>query len=214
VKDVAARASPCPSSSAGALGRSEQRLSIGDQIGLKNTHGTERRHDRCRAPRRYSKPDGVRKGKRATVGRPNRLLGKTMSWMVFWNVATGSAGAVKTQTFKSNNSLDKRTQLADTIRAKHPDRVPVVVEKSDEDKSDLTAITKRKKYLLPGALTMTEFLVVIRKRLGPLTGKQALFVFVNGVAVKGTADFSEMYKHHKDEDGFLYVTYCAESTFG
>ncbi len=54
---------------------------------------------------------------------------------------------------------------------------------------------------------------VIRKRI-KLTPEKAIFIFVNNVLPPNPALMSTIYEEQKDEDGFLYVTYNGESTFG
>lgn len=86
----------------------------------------------------------------------------------------------------------------------------MIVEKAA--KSDIPDIDK-KKYLVPGDLTVGQFVYVIRKRID-LTAEKAIFVFVNNVLPPTAALMSSIYKEHKDEDGFLYITYTGENTFG
>jgi GABA(A) receptor-associated protein len=69
------------------------------------------------------------------------------------------------------------------------------------------------KYLVPRDLTVAQFMYVIRKRIKLDTDK-ALFVFVNHTIPQSSALLSDVYESHKDEDGFLYVTYSGEQTFG
>ena len=68
---------------------------------------------------------------------------------------------------------EKRRAEAERIRAKYPDRVPVICEKAD--RSDVPDIDK-KKYLVPADLTVGQFQYVIRKRI-KLAPEKALFVF-------------------------------------
>jgi len=116
----------------------------------------------------------------------------------------------KTQRFKEQHPFEKRCGEAGRIRVKYPDRIPVIAEKAD--KTDIPDIDK-KKYLVPGDLTMGQFVYVIRKRI-KLPADQAIFIFVNNTLPPAAALMSQVYKEHKDEDGFLYVTYSGESTFG
>lgn len=44
--------------------------------------------------------------------------------------------------------------------------------------------------------------------------KQAIFIFVDEVLPPTAALMSSIYEEHKDEDGFLYITYSGENTFG
>lgn len=58
-----------------------------------------------------------------------------------------------------------------------------------------------------------QFVYVIRKRI-KLSAEKALFVFVNGVLPPTAALLSTIYDEHADPDGFLYVTFSGENTFG
>ncbi|KAI8474820.1 MAG: autophagy protein Atg8 ubiquitin like-domain-containing protein [Monoraphidium minutum] len=112
--------------------------------------------------------------------------------------------------FKQEHSLEKRQAEAARIRDKYPDRIPVIVEKAE--KSDIPDIDK-KKFLVPADLTVGQFVYVIRKRI-KLSPEKAIFVFVKNVLPPTAALMSSVYEDHKDEDGFLYITYSGENTFG
>jgi hypothetical protein len=77
------------------------------------------------------------------------------------------------------------------------------------EKSDIATIDK-KKYLVPADLTVGQFVYVIRKRI-KLSPEKAIFIFVDEVLPPTAALMSSIYEEHKDEDGFLYITYVASS---
>lgn len=112
--------------------------------------------------------------------------------------------------FKEEHSLDKRREVADRIRAKYPDRIPVIVEKAP--KSDAPDIDK-KKFLVPADITVGKFVYEIRKHM-KLSPEKAIFLFVNNVLPPTAELMSHIYAKYKDEDGFLYITYSGENTFG
>jgi GABA(A) receptor-associated protein len=105
---------------------------------------------------------------------------------------------------------EKRKSEAERIRAKYPDRVPVICEKAD--RSDIPDIDK-KKYLVPADLTVGQFHYVIRKRI-KLAPEKALFLFCSNSIPPNASLMSTVYEEQKDEDGFLYIQYSGESTFG
>lgn len=113
-------------------------------------------------------------------------------------------------TFKGEHPLEKRKAEAGRIKEKYPDRIPVIVEKAE--KSDIPDIDK-KKYLVPSDLTVGQFVYVIRKRI-KLSPEKAIFIFVKNVLPPTAALMSSIYDDHKDEDGFLYIQYSGENTFG
>jgi GABA(A) receptor-associated protein len=105
---------------------------------------------------------------------------------------------------------EKRKEVADRIKSKYPDRIPVIVEKAP--KSDAPDIDK-KKYLVPADITVGKFVFEIRKHM-KLSPEKAIFLFVNNT-LPPTADLiANIYERYKDEDGFLYITYSGENTFG
>jgi len=116
----------------------------------------------------------------------------------------------KTSNFKNKNSFDKRKSDTERIRREYPDRIPIICEKAD--KSDIAEIDK-KKYLVPGDLTIGQFIYVIRKRI-QLNPQKALFIFVNNILPSTTSLMSTVHEEYKDPDGFLYINYSSENTFG
>ncbi|CAF1839007.1 unnamed protein product [Brassica oleracea var. botrytis] len=112
--------------------------------------------------------------------------------------------------FKSEHPLERRQIEASRIRDKYPDRVPVIVEKAE--RSDVPNIDK-KKFLVPADLTVGQFVYVVRKRI-KLSAEKAIFVFVKNTLPQTAAMMSAVSDENKDEDGFLYMTYSGENTFG
>lgn len=109
------------------------------------------------------------------------------------------------------NTFEKRKQEASRIRAKYPDRIPVICERAE--KATIPDIDK-KKYLVPSDLTVGQFVYVIRKRI-KVDPNTNIFIFVkNNVLPPTAALMSTLYEEQHDEDGFLYITYSGESSFG
>ena len=77
---------------------------------------------------------------------------------------------------------------------------------------DLNEIDKCK-YLVPDNYTVGQFVYIIRKRI-VIPKEKAIFVFIENVLPSTSALMSEMYDKYKDKDGFLYITYSGENTFG
>ena len=112
--------------------------------------------------------------------------------------------------YKKKKSFEERLSESTKIMEKHPDKTPIIVSKSN--KCDLNNIDKNK-YLVSNDMTLTQFIYTIRKRIN-LDSSQALFFFVNHIVPNNSDIIGELYKLHKDSDGFLYITYSAENTFG
>ena len=113
--------------------------------------------------------------------------------------------------FKKNNTFITRHAEATRIKEKYPDRIPIIVHKHPNNKT-LPPINKSK-YLVPNDLTVGQFIFIIRKRI-ELPPEKALFVFINNILPPTSELLSQIYETHTDDDGFLYVVYTGENTFG
>ena len=112
--------------------------------------------------------------------------------------------------FKSKHSFEKRKEESSKIIIKYPERIPVICEKAQG--TDAPEIDK-KKYLVPKDITVGQIVYIIRQRikLGP---EQALFIFVNNIIPATSSSISNVYENYKDKDGFVYLVYSSENTFG
>ncbi|KAL3648155.1 Autophagy-related protein 8i [Castilleja foliolosa] len=116
-------------------------------------------------------------------------------------------GKAKTQPFKDQFTIEERVRESQDIIAKYPDRVPVVVEKYT------IAEMEKKKFLVPRDMSVGQFIHILSGRLHLAPGK-ALFVFVKNTLPQTSSLIESVYDSYKDEDGFLYMCYSSEKTFG
>jgi len=71
----------------------------------------------------------------------------------------------------------------------------------------------RNKFLVPADLTVNQFSLVIRKRV-KLSSDIAMYMLIQDKYPNPTSVLSAIYEEQKDEDGFLYIMYSGETTFG
>jgi GABA(A) receptor-associated protein len=112
--------------------------------------------------------------------------------------------------FRTLHSFEKRKGDSKKVREKYPDRIPIIIEKNP--KSQLPALHQIK-FLVPQNLTAKDVLYIIRKRI-KLNHSDAIYIFINNSIPPSGALLSILYDQHKDDDGFLYITYTGENTFG
>ena len=62
-------------------------------------------------------------------------------------------------------------------------------------------------------LTVGQFMSVIRKRMY-LKPELALYIFINGSIPSNSTILQNLFLDYKDDDGFLYINYDVENTFG
>ena len=114
------------------------------------------------------------------------------------------------KTFREKYSFERRLQESTSIMEKYPARIPIICSRNEH--SNIPEIDK-KKYLVPSDLTMGQFVFVIRKRIN-LDPSIAIFLFIDDIIPPTAYLISTLYQEHKNADGFLYITYSGENTFG
>ena len=110
-------------------------------------------------------------------------------------------------------TLNERIIYSQKLLSKYPDRIPVVIEKSEFME------LQNYKYLLPSNLIVSEFMCIIKTKMNKaLDEKKAIFTFVksdkNYNLVPMNQTIQEIYNIHKNTDGFLYIKFGVENTFG
>jgi len=114
--------------------------------------------------------------------------------------------------FKKKYSLIQRKNESRNIMLKYPARRPLICEKSPNSNDTIPLIDKTK-YLVPSDLTFGQMIFVIRKRL-KLDPQVAIFLFIDNQLPPSSLLIGDVYEKYKDIDGFLYITYSGENTFG
>jgi GABA(A) receptor-associated protein len=112
--------------------------------------------------------------------------------------------------YKQTHTFEYRKSQSDKARELHPDRLPVICEKVE--RSDIADLEKHK-LLIPSDASVGLLVLIIRKRvmIGPEKG---VFLFLGKSTPANSVPMSVLYAKYKDEDGFLYVKYSGENTFG
>ena len=114
--------------------------------------------------------------------------------------------------FRERFTFEQRSTECARIFSKFPGRIPVIVQRNNSKNNETPKIDKEK-FLVPADLTLGQFVFVIRKRIN-LSSEKALFLFVgNSLPTTGSL-MREIYQSFKDTDGFLYVIYSGENSFG
>lgn len=112
--------------------------------------------------------------------------------------------------FKNKYSLEQRKEESYSMLIKYPDRIPIICNKYYDSKmNDMD----KKKFLVPINLSIAEFIFVIRKRLR-ISYEQSIYFIINDFIPSNNEIMYNLYKKFSDEDGFLYVFYTNENTFG
>ena len=112
--------------------------------------------------------------------------------------------------FRDSFTVEERKKESTRIRFQNPTHIPIIIEPR---KSTDPVISKRK-YLVPKDITVAQLLYVVRKRID-LKKSQSIFFNCNET-MPSTSDLIQTLdtKHSDPNDGFLYITYTLEHTFG
>jgi Autophagy protein Atg8 ubiquitin like len=108
-------------------------------------------------------------------------------------------------------SLEQRRDQSSRLLSKFAPKLPVIVERARASDPGI----EKTKFLIDPNVTMAELLILIRRRV-KLQPHQAVYLFVDNELVPSNATVREVYHHAQSRhpDGFLYITYCLENTFG
>ena len=114
--------------------------------------------------------------------------------------------------FKKNHSFIERQAGSSRLLQKYPDRIPVIIEKNNNNKKNKLQTLAKNKFLVPKILTIGQFVYVIKQKL-KIQPEEAIFLFVNNILPKVTDRMIDIYDRYKDKDGYVYITYFNENTF-
>ena len=117
-----------------------------------------------------------------------------------------------TLSYKKQRTFQDRKRESENILKKYPDRIPIICEKASSATSNIEQM-KKCKFLVPHDLTMGQFMYIIRRRI-QISSETGLFLFINNTLPPTHQILIDIYNKHKSEDGFLYITYSGEQTFG
>ena len=113
--------------------------------------------------------------------------------------------------FQKDHAYEIRAHESAKIIAKYPDRIPLIVEKLPTN--NLLPQISKSKFLVPSDITITQFMFIVRKYL-KLDPSVSIYLFCDGVIPNASECINTTYINHKDPDGFLYLFYAGENTFG
>lgn len=117
------------------------------------------------------------------------------------------------KTFKEEYSFSERQKLASDLISHYRTRIPMIVERYPNSYAPQIRL---KKWSIPRDFGFEKLMHRVRAEIDRLGPEESLFFFVseNGVMVPPTYTIEQIYEKHKDKDGFLYLYYDIESTFG
>ncbi|KRX05593.1 hypothetical protein PPERSA_12771 [Pseudocohnilembus persalinus] len=109
--------------------------------------------------------------------------------------------------------FNERKDEAEKYIRKHPGFIPIVVERNK--KSKLPEVNFKNKYLLPGSFKLIQLNQILRTYIKEIKKEEALYIYANGTALlTANQELETIYHNYKDEDGYLYLEYLEQQSFG
>ncbi|ARF10020.1 autophagy protein Atg8 ubiquitin-like protein [Indivirus ILV1] len=107
------------------------------------------------------------------------------------------------------NPFEIRAEVAKQIMEQYPDRYPLIVDFGHSNQNNI--VIKKKKFLVPGNITLREFILIARKMIKIERNDMTvqLSVTVAGHIVSQNNNITDLYARFKDLDGFLYIIISA-----
>lgn len=134
------------------------------------------------------------------------------------------------ESFRKDIPWTDHLTKSQSMRAKHKERVPIIVDRGTKETPQVT----KNKFLVPDSFTIAQFQAIVRRYLKPLEGtdqkklqpQDALFFFIreykyeSGVEthsdklVPAQQTLGQLYQQYQDRNGYLFIVYNKETTFG
>lgn len=109
-----------------------------------------------------------------------------------------------------HENMSSRKTLVASLRQKYPDRLPIIVDRATTQ----DPVLPKNKFIIESTCTMGTLIAVIRKHLILPSGSALFFYTDSQIMVPVGALIGDIYKQYRNEDGFLYIIYTLENTFG
>jgi len=114
--------------------------------------------------------------------------------------------------FLAKQNLERRKKISNDICIKLPDCVPIIICCAKGERLKL----KQQKFLARRENKFINFIQQVR-HMNPKSLDQhtSLFFFTfNGILIKNTLNIEDIYYQYKNTDGFLYLIYTIQESFG
>jgi GABA(A) receptor-associated protein len=115
--------------------------------------------------------------------------------------------------FKANTTLAARQEESSSYRRKFsPPRIPIILEHANSPQRPHVQLGNTK-YVVPPEVRIGEFMFNIRKKI-KFPAEFAAFLMVDDCIALPSLTMGEYYERARDDDGWLYIVWAEESTFG
>ena len=110
----------------------------------------------------------------------------------------------------SIKTFQERRRESSFLMQKNENCIPIIFEKGNKHQ---TIQFKKSKFIVSFYITIGQLIFIIRNyyAIDPFV---SLFLFINGNIPSSSSLILDVYNRDRNEDGFLYIKYFTENTFG
>uniref|UniRef100_A0A7E4UW56 Autophagy-related protein n=1 Tax=Panagrellus redivivus TaxID=6233 RepID=A0A7E4UW56_PANRE len=105
-----------------------------------------------------------------------------------------------------------RKSEAQNYKNHHEDMIPIICERFHHEKR--IPPLPNCQFLLPKHATVGQLQALIKRNLGDFAGMAVYLLIANEFLPCLTENLSQLYRDHRDQDGFLYISYSSEDSYG
>ena len=107
-------------------------------------------------------------------------------------------------------TINERINESRSIMLNNPNCVPIIFEKANYNQPlELT----KSKFIVSVNITIGQLIFILHKFI-KCDRYISIFIFVNGNIPPNSTMVYDVYEQNKNKDGFLYIKYTTENTFG
>lgn len=119
------------------------------------------------------------------------------------------------QPYIFTKTFETRCLETERVLAKYPNKVPVICEPAPQCYAEMTRefSIKKNKFLVDKDYSVGQFQSILRTCI-KLPPNKAMFFHVNGKIPATLQTMGSLYSQNKELDGYVYVYYTFENTFG
>lgn len=106
----------------------------------------------------------------------------------------------------------ERVQKSNKLLQEFPNNVPVIIERYPRE--TLLPRIQNRQFLVPKEVTVAYLINILKSRLGRYSRHSIWLYAGNTVLQCRFSTIAEIYNKYRSLDGFLYLQYSGEETFG
>ena len=107
--------------------------------------------------------------------------------------------------------MEHPEHAATRLMERHPGYVPIILSKIKDTDPDID----KRKYLMRREDPASKFISHVRfKRIKEIKPEEGLYFFTGSVQFAGQILVGQIYDQYKDKDGFLYIQYGLDNSYG